>query len=389
MFTCMAETFVVVRCALFIELINLILWQIDHVRHIAHPIRKQLLSELQLLFDDTFKFVEEQFAGVIRSLVLQVIGERQSEAVMREHSWTSKRAITFVGISAKLDPIVTPKIDSFSSIWPIAESSVKGSRKGYNILPFVLHKLAHWDICVLQKTRTEHCRNVVKKIRDISHFHGEIALEHFLQTVSRFFVTRYTVPLLWSASVVIVHTVKIVIFIMVRKGCEQGSVIHPRNIDPIDTNFDVTEYRSGSSGHIIKIPVGFLVVCCKKRFRWVGVSSHDWMVRSCCRSSVIYLHSGVPNSGSGAFTFSSSKVPFTARPRCDKGKAEPNWAESTSFPYSTVTWRVCVSTMSQKSRSRFSGRNLFLLWLLLLFLFSETPVFSKLSTCLERRSWSG
>mmetsp|Transcript_36376 Transcript_36376/g.75716 ORF Transcript_36376/g.75716 Transcript_36376/m.75716 type:complete len:353 (+) Transcript_36376:354-1412(+) len=271
MFTCMAETFVVVRCALFIELINLILWQIDHVRHIAHPIRKQLLSELQLLFDDTFKFVEEQFAGVIRSLVLQVIGERQSEAVMREHSWTSKRAITFVGISAKLDPIVTPKIDSFSSIWPIAESSVKGSRKGYNILPFVLHKLAHWDICVLQKTRTEHCRNVVKKIRDISHFHGEIALEHFLQTVSRFFVTRYTVPLLWSASVVIVHTVKIVIFIMVRKGCEQGSVIHPRNIDPIDTNFDVTEYRSGSSGHIIKIPVGFLVVFGSSKLRFRGI----------------------------------------------------------------------------------------------------------------------
>lgn len=125
---------------------------------------------------------------------------------------------------------------------------------------FVLNLFAYWNFGILQQARTEHGRNMVEQVRNLAHLHGQITLKDLFQSIRSNLVAGHTVPLLGSPAMIVIDTVEIIVFIVVGKCGKERSVVHPRNIDPIDAHLHVTQNRSRSVRKVVQIPVALFKV---------------------------------------------------------------------------------------------------------------------------------
>jgi hypothetical protein len=65
----MTQSFVVVVCAVFVQLIKTIRGQLNIFGHIPHTLRDKFATQLHLLRDDSFQFLEETLAVLVRLLL--------------------------------------------------------------------------------------------------------------------------------------------------------------------------------------------------------------------------------------------------------------------------------------------------------------------------------
>ena len=137
---------------------------------------------------------------------------------------------------------------------------MKSSRESDNKLPFVLQKFIDGNICILQQTRAEHRCDVMQEIRDISHLHGQVVLEYLFKPICIFLGSRHTIPLFRCTFVVIVDTVEVVVLVVPAKRREERPIVHPRHVDTIDADLDMTEDAVWCPWNIIQIPKCLLVV---------------------------------------------------------------------------------------------------------------------------------
>ena len=84
---------------------------------------------------------------------------------------------------------------------------MKGSRKSHNKLSFILQSLRNRNFGILQQARTEHRRNVVKKIGLVPHFHRKVTFENAFEAISCALRPRDTIPLFRGSFVVVVDAV--------------------------------------------------------------------------------------------------------------------------------------------------------------------------------------
>ena len=166
------------------------------------------------------------------------------------------------------DPIMSGEIYRFTYIRTHTETPMKRPWEGNNIFSFMLQELVDGNLGILEQTRAEHSCDVMKQIRDVPHFHRQVVLEYLFQPISVFLGSWDTVPLFWGPLMMVIDTVKVVVFVVPTESCEKGTIIHPRYVDTVDANLDVTKNTFWGPGDVVCIPPSFLVVLLSSKLRF-------------------------------------------------------------------------------------------------------------------------
>lgn len=110
----------------------------------------------------------------------------------------STYSIPFVGVTAVRNPIMGSKVNRFSNIGTHGKASMECSWERHYIFSLVLKQFVDRNFSILQKARTKHGCDMVQEVRYISHFHGQIILEHLFQSICVLFRSWNTVPLFYE-----------------------------------------------------------------------------------------------------------------------------------------------------------------------------------------------